>query len=134
MRKDIKVPVVEDVAVAIVKELNDKNETQWNAYLLNLKEEEIEGVLVTSSGYGELNGEKRKTSTLRHFLDIVPARSFQKIEPVMKELFGMTNQFWVSFYFHREMYDKKYIFLAESIKDENMITIPLIDKRGVMIK
>jgi hypothetical protein len=52
----------------------------------------------------------------------------------MKELFGMTNQFWVSFYLNKEMYDKKYIFLAESITEENMIMIPLIGTKGVMIK
>lgn len=134
MKKDIIHPVVEDVAVAIVRELNDKGETEWNVYLLNLKEEEIEGVLVTSSGYGELDGEQRKTSTLRHFLDIIPGRSFAKIEPIMENLFGISNQYWVSFYLHKQIYDKKYVFLAESIKEENFITIPLIGKKGVMIK
>ena len=126
--------MVEDVAVAIVREENDKGETEWNVYLLNLKNEEIEGVLVTSSGYGELAGEQRKTSTLRHFLDIVPAHSFAKIEPIMSDLFGLSNQYWVSFYLNKQIYDKKYVFLAESIREENFITIPLIKKKGVMIK
>jgi hypothetical protein len=134
MKKDIRVPVVEDIAVAVVKEQNERGETVWNVYLLNLKEEAIEGVLVTSSGYGELSGEKRKTSTLRHFLDVVGPKSFVKIEPIMENLFGMSNQYWVSFYLNREMYDKKYVFLAESITEQNMITIPLINKKGVMIK
>ena len=48
MKKDIIHPPVEDIAVAIVKDLSDKGETEWNVYLLNLKNEEIEGVLVTS--------------------------------------------------------------------------------------
>lgn len=134
MKKDIRLPVVEDIAVAVVKEENDKKEITWNVYLLNLKNETIEGVLVTSTGYGELNGEHRKTSSLRHFLDIVPGKSFVKIEPIMENLFGMSNQYWVSFYLNKEMYDKKYVFLAESITEQNMITIPLINKKGVMIK
>jgi len=32
------------------------------------------------------------------------------------------------------LFDKKYIFLAETIKDENLINIPIINKLGVMIK
>src|SRR5687768_11665377 len=134
MKKDIVVPVVENVAVAVVRETNDKGEQEWNVYLLNMREEPIEGVLVTSEGYGELNGELRKTSTLRHFLDTVPARSFSKIEPIMENVFGLNNQFWVSFYANKVMYDKKYVFLAESITEDNMITIPLLNKKGVMIK
>lgn len=134
MKKDIIHPVVEDVAVAIVREQNEKGETEWNVYLLNLKNEVIEGVLVTSSGYGELGGEKRQTSTLRHFLDIVPGRTYAKIEPILEDLFGMSNQYWVSFYLNKQIYDKKYVFLAESVKEENFITIPLLKKKGVMIK
>ena len=126
--------MVEDIAVAIVKEQNEKGKTEWNVYLLNLKKEEIEGVLVTSSGYGELHGEHRKTSTLRHFLDIVPGKTFMKIEPIMEDLFGMSNQYWVSFYLNKQIYDKKYVFLAESVREENFITVPLIKKKGVMIK
>ena len=132
MKKDIRFPVVE--AVAVVREENEKNTPVWNVYLLNLRNETIEGVLVTSSGYGELNGEPRKTSSLRHFLDIVPAKSYQKIEPISDDLFGMSNQYWVSFYLNKEIYDKKYVFLAESITEQNMITIPLLNKKGVMIK
>ena len=32
------------------------------------------------------------------------------------------------------MYDKKYIFLPETIKEENFVLIPYINKKGVMIK
>ena len=134
MKKDITPPTVEDVAVAIVKEQNDLGETEWNAYLVNLKKEKIEGVLVTSKGYGMLNNEEVKTSTLRHFLGDVDAKNFTKIEPILEPLFGLNNEFWVSFFLHKVMYDKKYIFLPESITEENFILIPSINKKGVMIK
>lgn len=134
MQKDIRLPLVEDIAVAIVKEQNETGETQWNAYLLNLKEVSIEGVLVSTRGYGVKNGEKVQTSTLRHFLDVVSARSFVKIEPIMEELFALGNEFWVSFYQNREMYDKRYVFVAETIKEENFTLVPLIEKKGVMIR
>ncbi|MGQ0829468.1 MAG: hypothetical protein ACT4ON_13855 [Bacteroidota bacterium] len=134
MKKDISPPLVEDVAVAVVTEQNDLGEKEWNVYLLNLKKQKIEGVLVTSQGYGTFDDEEVKTSTLRHFLDEVNANSFKKIEPIVETVFGLNNEYWVSFYLNKVMYDKKYIFLAESITPENFINIPLINKKGVMIK
>jgi len=134
MKKDIPLPVVKDIALAVVKEENELAETIWNVYLINLKKEMIEGVLVSSKGYGFYDGDNVKTSTLRHFLDTVPPMSFKKIEPIVEDLFGLNNEYWLSFYLNKVMHDKKYIFLAESIREENFILIPLINKKGVMIK
>lgn len=134
MKKDINPPLVEDIAVAVVKELNELNEDVWNVYLLNLKKENIEGVLVTSKGYGTYNEEEVKTSTLRHFLDVVNAGDFKKIEPIVETVFGLNNEYWVSFFLNNVMYDKKYIFLPETIKEENFTSVPLVNKKGVMIK
>lgn len=134
MKKDIAPPPVEDIAVAVVTEENDLGHMEWNVYLLNLKKEKIEGVLVTSKGYGTFEDEEVKTSTLRHFLDEINAHDFKKIEPIVETVFGLNNEYWVSFYINKVMYDKKYIFLAESITSDNLINIPLINKKGVMIK
>lgn len=134
MIKDIPTYTVEDIAIAVIKETDDEGETAWNVYMLNLKDKEIEGVLVTSNGYGEMNGEKVKTSTLRHFLDKIPPRGFSKIEPIIETVFGLSNEYWVSFYLDNVMYDKKYIFLAESIKEDHFVNVPLINKKGVMIR
>lgn len=134
MKKDIIPPIVEDIAVAVVKEENELAETVWNVYMLNLKNKAIEGVLVTSRGYGMHNEEEVKTTVLRHFLDVIPAKGFSKIEPIVEAVFGLNNEYWVSFYLDKVMYDKKYVFLAESITEENLIQVPLIKKRGVMIK
>ena len=134
MKKDIIPPIVEDIAVAIVKEKNELDETVWNVYMLNLKNKAIEGVLVTSRGYGYFEGEDVKTSVLRHFLDVIPSKSYAKVEPIVDSLFGLNNEFWVSFYLNKVMYDKKYVILAESVREDNFIEIPLIKKKGVMIK
>ena len=91
MKKDITAPSVENVAVAIVKEMNDLNDLEWNVYLLNLKDEKIEKVLVSSHGYGSINEEMVKTSTLRHFLDDIEPNAFVKFEPIMESLFGINN-------------------------------------------
>lgn len=134
MKKDIEFPSVSDVAVAIVAEKNDLNQDEWNVYLLNFKNQALEGVLVSSRGYGELNQEKRKTSELRHFLNVVERKSFAKIEPIVEDVFGLNNEYWVSFYLDQKMYDKKFIFLPETISPNNLINIPLINKKGVIIK
>ncbi len=133
MKKDIQPPEVTEVAVAVVKELNESQEHEWNVYLVNLKENPIEGVLVTSTGYGDIQGEVRKTSTLRHFLDTVPPKGYVKIEPIHEDVFALNNEYWVSFYLNKVMYDKKFVFLAETILDRNFITVPVMNKKGVVI-
>ncbi len=134
MKKDIPELAVIGVAIAIVKEMNKEGVYEWNAYLLNLRDEKMEGVLITSTGYGMIEGEKRITSTLRHFLDTLAPNSYKKFEPLIEDVFGLTNEYWLSFFENRQMYDKKYIFLPESITEANLTTIPLIKKKGVMIR
>ena len=134
MIKDIPELIVEDVALAIVKEENELAETIWNSYLINLKKDKLDAVLVTSTGYGYVNEERVNTSTLRHFLDSVEPFSFVKIEPIIEDVFGLNNEYWVSFYLDKNLYDKKFIFLPETILEENLINVPVINKRGVMIK
>lgn len=136
MIDDIERPEVKDVAVAIVREENELGVEVWFAYLINLKPTTLTGVLVSSRGYGveEETGEKLETSVLRHFLDTVEPKSYVKIETVIEDVFSLSNEYWVSFYLGRDIYDKKYIFLAESIVEQNFIRVPILGKTGVMIK
>lgn len=135
MKKDINPSAIKDVAVAVVKEKNEINENVWNVYLINLQNKDIEQVLVSSKGYLKLeNGEETKTTLLRHSLGNIKPKSFVKIEPIMENLFGIHNEYWVSYFQNNELLDKKYIFLAETIKEENFINIPLIEKKGILIK
>jgi hypothetical protein len=135
MLKDIHRPEVENIGLAAVRETDDSSgEVVWNIYLLNLYEQPITGVLVSSKGYGEIQGEPVKTSVLRHLIDEVQPLDIVKIEPIMPALFGLSNEYWVSFYLNREIFDKKYVFLAESIREENFIRIPFIDKPGVLLR
>ena len=133
MKKDIPFPKVEDIALAVVKEKDDITDV-WNVYLINMKPTDIKGVLVASKGYGEKDGEKIKTSTLRHFFDQIPPTSFVKIEQIMDNLLGISNEFWVSFYLGTTIFDKKYVFLAESIQEANLTNVPILNKQGVIIK
>jgi len=134
MLKDIPKLVVENIVVAVVKEPNVEGEMVWNVYIINLYDEKIEGVLVSSKGYGNYEGRDVKTTVLRHMIGEIDPHDYAKIEPIMTNVFGLSNEYWVSFYFEKKMYDKKYIFLPESIKEENFTTIPVLNKRGVMIR
>ena len=134
MNKDIIFHKVEDVAIAIVAETNEPGAEIWNAYLLNLKKDPIETVLVSTKGYGTIEERKVKTSMLRHLLGNIEGGGFKLIEPIDKKLFSISNEFLVSFWYKGAMYDKKYVFVTESIIQSNFINIPLINKKGVMIK
>ena len=123
----------EDVAVAIVPE-NIEDQNGWMVYLVNLKNNSLENVIVSSKGYGEIDNRNLQTSTLRHFMEKVGPHTYSKIEPIMEDVFGLANEYWVSFYINKTIYDKKFVFLPESIQETNFITIPFLNKKGVMIK
>ena len=133
MLKDIPHPKVENINVAIVRELNELGEHVWNVYIINLRKDLLEGVLVSSKGYGFYEDRDVKTTTLRHYLGNVEPMSYKKIEPIIDTLFGLNNEYWVSYFIKKTMYDKKYVFLPESVKEEHFTKIPLMDVMGVLI-
>ena len=132
MRKDIEVPEVKNVLVAIVREVNELNQSIWSVHLINRNGFELENTLVASKGYGQVEGAQQKTSTLRHFLETVPANGTALIEPIQEELFHLNNEYWLSYYVGGQIYDKKFTFLPESITEENLSYIKEIDKEGVL--
>ena len=135
MKKDIPELRVEDLAIAVVPREDTYNEDNlWDVYVINLKEEKIENVLINSRGYGEIKGEKMKTTTLRYFYDEIAPLEIQKIEPIQEKLFNITNEYWVSFSLNGHMFDKKYVFVKGSIDKINFTRIPFLDQRGVMIR
>ena len=133
MKADLPENKVEDIAVAVVLMSETPEVKNWNVYLINLKNEPITNVLVTSKGYGEKDGIAVKTSLLRHSIGDVYQQSAAAIEAIDPQVFGLTNEYWVSFYLGKEIFDKKFIFLPESIVDSNFIKIPVLNQPGVMI-
>ncbi|MEE1885587.1 hypothetical protein [Pedobacter flavus] len=134
MKKDLPENIVEDIAIAVVLESETPEVKNWTVYILNLKNQPITNVLISSKGYGEHNGKEVKTSVLRHFVGDLAIHSFAGVEAIDPSVFGLTNEYWVSYYIDKVIYDKKFIFLPESIVDGNLIKIPLINKPGVMIR
>lgn len=133
MKKDLPENIVEDISVAVVLERESPSEQVWNVYLINEKEETIRNVMVSSKGYGIKDGKEVKTSILRHFIGDIDPNDYAKIEAIDEQVFGLTNEYWLSYYIDGTIYDKKYIFLPESIIDENLIKIPVLNKPGVLI-
>jgi hypothetical protein len=133
MKTDLPENIVEHVSIAIVLDSATPEAKLWKVYLINLKDQALETVLISSKGYGEKGGEKIKTSVLRHSLGNVEAKSFIQVELIDEQIFGLTNEYWLSYYLGNQIYDKKFIFVPESIVETNMIRIPLLNKAGVMI-
>ena len=133
MKKDIHVPKVEGIGVAIIKDTTEGDEI-WNVYLINYKKKPINNVLISSKGYGILNQKKVNTSTLRHFFDVIKGQSYQLIEPISEDVFGLSNEYFVTFYIDNIIYDKKFVFVPDTIKDEHFTKVRIIQKDGILIK
>ncbi|SHM09391.1 hypothetical protein [Mucilaginibacter sp. OK098] len=133
MIKDLPKNVVKDIAIAVALEKESVESKIWYVYLINLKNIPIENVLITSKGYGEKDGVPVKTSVLRHMIPVVESNSFKLIEPIDEQTFGLNNEYWLSYYIGKDIYDKKFIFLPESIVEMNFTRLPVINKVGVMI-
>ena len=135
MRADILSPLVENVKMVVVPEINEEGATQHYVYLLNLREDIMEGIIITSKGYGvnDATGEKITTSMLRNSLEVLLPDEAAKIEPIMEDVFKLTNEFLISFWVEDTMYDKKFIFLPETINEKNYVTIPKMGGKGIVV-
>ena len=132
MKEHLNFKAVEGVQVAITKKINEQNVEEWYVYILNNNTFPIENVIVATKGYGTIDGEERKTSVLRHMIEVVGPESSALIEPIQPELFQLSNEFWVIYYIGRQIYDKKFVFVAGSISEDNLIDIPFLEIKGVL--
>lgn len=132
MKKDIETPEVKNVTLAVTREKNMLNQSEWKVYLINKNSFPIENTLVASSGYGQKEGETQRTSTLRHFLETVPANEMVMVEPLDEKLFHLNNEYWVSYYIGTQIYDRRFVFVPDSICEANLTFIKELDKEGVL--
>ncbi len=131
MKKDINIPEVKDVYVAVVYEYNDIYKTHdWNAYIINDKDIDLEIVLILTSGY---SGDKI-TSTFRKKLEKLPAKSYAKIEMMQEDVLALNNAFKVTFFENNRMFDKIYLFRKNSINKKALQSVPLMESRGVLVR
>lgn len=131
MKKDIEIPEVKGVYIAAVREFNEEFRAhEWNAYIINEREESLETVLIVTRGF---EGEKQ-TSTMRHRLEKLPPKSFAKVEFLQDEVLALNNEFWVTFFADGKMYEKKFLFRKNSINTNAMQELPVMPKKGVLVK
>lgn len=131
MKKDIKIPEVKDVHVAVVQEQHPEYKTQdWNAYIINNTDKDLETVLIVSQGYND----KKMTPPMRHTLTLLPARSYAKIEYLQEKVLELNNTFKVTFFEDNQMYDKSYLFRKNTINTKALQTVPLMQLKGVLVK
>lgn len=133
MKADLPQNHVEDISIAVVLESDSPEGGDWQVYLINEKDVPLQNVMVSSKGYGTKDGIEVKTSMLRHFIGDLDRMDYARIEAIDPQVFGLTNEYWLSFYIDGTIYDKKYIFLPDSIVDEHMIRVPVLDKPGILI-
>ncbi len=131
MKKDIEIPIAKDVFIVMIHEWNEEFlGKDWNAYIINNRTTLIEMVMVVSKGYDD----ERKTSTMRHAIPVVSAKSFAKIEVVQEDVLALDNEFFVTFYADNKLYEKRFIFEKHSVNENNLVSIPIIEKEGVFAK
>jgi predicted DNA-binding protein (MmcQ/YjbR family) len=132
MRKDINFYPVEGVKIAIARKEIQPNQFEWHVYLLNKNEVPLTHVLITSKGYGFIGEEKQKTSTLRHLIHEIEANGYSIIERIDPSVFHLHNEYWISYYIDKQIYDKKFIFVPGSITEDNLIKINLLELEGIL--
>jgi len=129
MRKDIRIPEVKDVHVAVVQEKHlDYQTLDWNAYIINNSDEDLEMVLIVSQGHSKT----KQTPVMRHQLPLLPARSYAKIEYLQEKVLALSNEFKVTFFKGGQMYDKTFVFQPNSINPKALQTVPLMQLKGIL--
>ena len=129
MRKDIEVPKAEKVYIVAVNEWDKEYTGQdWIIYVVNDREDEISLVLVMSRG----GTNEKKTSTLRHSLGNIPAKSSVKVELIAPEVLGFTNEYLLTFFAENKLFERKFTFAPHSISEEKLTKVPVLESEGVL--
>ena len=131
MKKDIIIPEVKDIHVAVVQEEHKEYKTQdWNAYIINNTDKDLDTVLIVSQGYTD----KKMTPPMRHSISKLPARSYAKIEYLQEKVLELNNTFKITFFEGDEMFDKTYLFRKNTINIKALQVLPLMQLKGVLVK
>ena len=129
MKKDIHIPEVKDVYIAVVHEYNETYRVyDWNAYIINDKSVALDMVIIVTKGYSEA----KKTATFRKKIDVLPAKSFAKIEMLLENVLSINNRFNVSFFEDNTLFEKSFEFRKNTINEKALQNIPLINIKGVL--
>jgi hypothetical protein len=133
MKKDITTPTVNGVYIAAVQEWNDEVLDQsWYLYLINDMDVAMESVMAVTSAFGTLDGELKKTSTLRHAYLEVPAHAAIKVEWLPENLLDLHNECMLTFFIGNALHDRKYVLRKGSLTAGNLLPLPVLQRPGVL--
>ncbi|OYU83457.1 MAG: hypothetical protein CFE24_11185 [Flavobacterium sp. BFFFF2] len=133
MKKDITPTTVNGVYIAAVQEWNDEMLDQsWYMYLINDMDVAIESVMVVTSAFGTLDGELKKTSTLRHAYLEVPAHAAIKVEWLPNNLLDLHNECMVTFFIGNSLRDRKYVFRKGGLTADRLLPLPVLHRPGIL--
>jgi hypothetical protein len=120
------------VTLAVARKIAHGEHPEWKVYLINNNDFPIENTLVASKGYGEKDGEPQQTSILRHYLETILPKSATLIEPIDAAVFHLNNEYWVSYYIGSQIFDKRFVFVPDSIREEHISFIKELEMEGVL--
>ncbi len=131
MKKDITIPEVKGVYIAVVQKQQEATENlDWFAYIINDSNRDLDTVLIVSQGYSE----SKMTPPMRHSIANLPAKSYAKIEFLQEKVLELNNTFKVTFFDGNQMFDKTYLFRKNTINEKALQNIPLMEVKGVLMK
>lgn len=113
---------------AVLEENNDFQTRDWNAYIINSNYFALEMVLIVTRGYDKTE----TTSTMRHTIKLLPAKSFAKIEFLVGQVLRLNNEFLITYFEENKMFEKKFVFKKNSIKESAAGEMPLLPKKGIL--
>jgi hypothetical protein len=129
VKKDIQIPEVTNVEIAVVLEYNEIYKTDdWNVYIINNKAIDLEMIVIVTQGFSDT----KITSLFRKKIDVLFANSSAKIEMIQPELFKLNNRFQVTFFEGNVLCEKTFIFKENTIKEGALRMIDAIKKRGIL--
>ena len=135
MKKDINFLKSENVYLAAIQQWNDDfKENMWYVYLINNTPKTLEMILVVSRAYGIINNEQRTTGTLRHSFKDAAANSILKIEMLENSVLQLNNEFLITYFLDNKVYEKSFIFNANTIDLSTLTDVPETDLKGILLK
>lgn len=134
MMRDIEFPDVEGIKLAIARKTDELNREDWHVYLINKNGFDLHNVMIVSKGYSKetVVEDKKKTSTLRQHITCLPAESTTVVERIDEQVLEMCNEFWLSYYANKKLYDKKFVFLPGSVLEDHIREIKELGLDGVV--
>lgn len=132
MKKDIKIPTAEKVSLAITRRKNNAGVYEWIASLLNENDFTLETVIINSWGEGEINGELKKTATVRKLFNSLEADKIARIEQLIPEVLKLNNHFRVSYFANGKMFEISFSFSPEELKEDRLMLISELGEVGMI--